>query len=129
MSTHAGVEGTVKIGDVTVAEVKSFSLEETADALETSSIGTVARTYRSSLTGWTGSLDVFWDESDVAGQGALSIGAEIVISVYPEGEDVGDTFYTGTCIVTSSSRAASFDSMVEGSVSVQGTGPLTATTV
>ena len=129
MSTHAGVEGLVKVGSVTVAEVKSFSIEETADALETSSIGTVARTFRSSLTGWSGTLDVFWDEDDAAGQGALSIGAEVSISVYPEGEDAGDTFYTGLCIVTSSSRSASFDSMVEGSVAVQGTGPLTATSV
>ena len=39
MATHTGSEGTVKVGtagsDTVIAEIRSFSIEETADTLET----------------------------------------------------------------------------------------------
>jgi predicted secreted protein len=92
-------------------------------------MGDTARTYKSSLTSFSGSLDVFWDETDTNGQGALTIGSEVTLNVYPEGDTAGDTYYTGTAIVTGVSRSASFDGLVEASVSVQGTGALTSTTV
>jgi len=129
MATHAGSEGLVKVGTSTVAEVKSYSLEETADTIETSSIGTSARTFRTSLTGWSGSIDVFWDETDTAGQGALSVGASVTLKVYPEGDTTGDTFYEGTALVTGVSKTGSFDGMVDASISIQGTGALTTATV
>ena len=128
MATHKGSEGTVKVGSDAVAEIRSYSLEESADTLEDTSMGDSARTYKSSLTSFSGSIDVFWDETDTA-QNALSIGSEVTLNVYPEGDTAGDTYYTGTAIVTGVSRSASFDGLVEASVSVQGTGALTSTTV
>ena len=92
-------------------------------------MGDTARTYKSSLTSFSGSLDVFWDETDTSGQGALSIGSEVTLNVYPEGDTAGDTYYTGTAIVTGVSRSASFDGLVEASISVQGSGSLTESTV
>ena len=129
MATHKGSEGTVKVGANAVAEIKSYSIEESADTLEDTSMGDSARTYKSSLTNFSGSLDVFWDETDVDGQGALSIGSEVTLNVYPEGDTAGDTYYTGSAIVTGVSRSASFDGLVEASISVQGNGALTSTTV
>tara|TARA_S200002703_G_scaffold60169_1_gene52065 strand:+ start:2291 stop:2680 length:390 start_codon:yes stop_codon:yes gene_type:complete len=129
MATHTGSEGTVKVGANAIAEIRSYSLEETADTLEDTSMGDSARTYKSSLKTFTGTVDVFWDETDTTGQGALTNGAEITLAVYPEGDASGDTYYTGSAIVTGVSRTASFDGMVEASISVQGTGDLTATTV
>jgi predicted secreted protein len=92
-------------------------------------MGDSARTYKSSLTSFSGSLDVFWDETDTSGQGALTIGSEVTLNVYPEGDTSGDTYYTGSAIVTGVSRSASFDGLVEASISVQGNGALTSTTV
>ena len=129
MATHTGSEGTVKVGSNAVAEIRSFSLEETADTLDDTTMGDTARTYKSSLTNFTGSLDVFWDETDTSGQGALTIGASVTLNVYPEGDTSGDTYYSGTAIVTGVTRSASFDGLVEASISVQGSGALTATTV
>jgi predicted secreted protein len=128
MATHKGSEGTLKVGSDSLAEIRSYSLEESADTLEDTSMGDSARTYKSSLTSFSGSVDVFWDETDTA-QNALSIGSEVTLNVYPEGETAGDTYYTGTAIVTGVTRSASFDGLVEASVSVQGTGALTSTTV
>ena len=129
MATHKGSEGTVKVGSNQIAEIRSYSIEESADTLEDTSMGDSARTYKSSLTNFSGSLDVFWDETDVDGQGALSIGSEVTLNVYPEGDTAGDTYYTGSAIVTGVSRSASFDGLVEASISVQGNGALTPTTV
>ena len=129
MAVHKGSEGTVKVGSNAIAEIRSYSIEETGDTLETSTMGDTARTYVPSLTSWSGSVDVYWDETDSTGQGALTVGAEITLNVYPEGDTSGDTYYTGAAIVTSVSKTASFDGLVEASVGVQGTGALTSTTV
>lgn len=129
MAVHKGSEGTVKVGSNAIAEIRSYSLEETGDTLETSTMGDTARTYVPSLTSWSGSVDVYWDETDATGQGALTVGAEVTLNVYPEGDTAADTYYTGSAIVTGVSKNASFDGLVEASISLQGTGALTSTTV
>ena len=129
MANHKGSEGTVKVGSNAVAEIRSFSIEETGDTLEDTSMGDSARTYLASLTSWSGSVDVFWDETDTSGQGALDVGSSVTLNLYPEGDTAGGTYYTGTAIVTGKSISSAFDGMVEASISVQGTGALTETTV
>lgn len=129
MANHKGSEGTVKVGSNAVAEIRSFSIEETGDTLEDTSMGDSARTYLASLTSWSGSVDVFWDETDTSGQGALDVGSSVTLNLYPEGDAAADTYYTGTAIVTGKSVSSSFDGMVEASFSVQGTGALTESTV
>jgi len=129
MATHTGSEGTVKVGSDAIAEIRSFSIEESADTLEDTSMGDTARTYKSSLTTFTATIDVLWDESDTAGQGALTNGAEVTFGLYPEGDTTGDVYLTGTGIVTGRSVSASFDGLVEMSISLQGSGALSQTTV
>ena len=81
------------------------------------------------LTSFTGSADVFWDETDTSGQGALTAGSTVTINFYPEGDTTGDTYYSGQAIVTGVTRSASFDGMVEASITLQGSGALTPSTV
>jgi hypothetical protein len=127
MATHTGSEGTLKVGANTIGEIRSFSISESADTLEDTSMGDVARTYKSSLTTFTGSIDVFWDELD-AGQVAMVVGASVTFSAYPEGATAGDKYYTGTAIVTGLTINSSFDGMVEASITLQGTGALSLAT-
>tara|TARA_R110000803_G_scaffold21295_2_gene53763 strand:- start:1088 stop:1477 length:390 start_codon:yes stop_codon:yes gene_type:complete len=129
MATHAGSEGTVKVGSDAIAEIRSFSIEETADTIEDTSMGDGARTYKPSLTSFSGSIDVFWDETDTTGQGGLTIGAEVTLNLYPEGDTTGDSYLSGSAIVTGRSVSSSFDGLVEMSISVQGNGALTTSTV
>ena len=129
MAVHKGSEGIVRVaGTSTVGEVRSFSVESTADTLETTTMGDTARTYKVGLTSFTGSASVFFDELDTA-QTALVAGASITLNVYPEGATSGDTYYTGSAIVTGKTIYSSFDGMVEAEVSFQGTGALTVDTV
>ena len=128
MATHTGSEGTVKIGSDQLAEVRSYTIESSGETIENTTMGLSARTYVAGLTTFTASFEVYFDEADTA-QGAVDAGASITFSVYPEGETAGDTYYTGSGIVTGRSITASFDGMVEMSLSVQGSGALTETTV
>jgi predicted secreted protein len=129
MATHAGSEGTVKSGANAIAEVRSFSLEESADTIEDTTMGDASRTYLTGLKTFSGSVDVFWDETDTDGQVSFSVGSSVTLAVYPEGDTAGDTYYSGTAIVTGRTITSSFDGMVEASFTLQGSGALTATTV
>ncbi len=129
MATHIGRDGVIKVGSNSVAELRSFSIDETGDTVEDTVMTDTARSYISTLTSFTGSADVYWDETNTTGQGALTVGASVTIGFYPEGEASGDTYYSGACIVTGVSRSASFDGMVEASITLQGSGALTAATV
>lgn len=128
MATHSGSEGTVKIGSDILAEIRSYTIESSGETIEDTTMGDSARTYKAGLTTFTASFEVYFDETDTA-QNAVDAGASITFSVYPEGDTAGDTYYTGSGIVTGRSITASFDGMVEMSLSVQGTGALTETTV
>lgn len=128
MASHAGSEGTVKVGANAVAEIRSFSVSETADTIESTVMGDAARSYKPSLKSFSGSLDVYWDETDTNGQGALTVGSEVTIGFYPEGATTGDTYMTGSAIVTGLTVNSSFDGMVEASITIQGTGALSTST-
>tara|TARA_R110000803_G_scaffold148295_2_gene213736 strand:+ start:20 stop:406 length:387 start_codon:yes stop_codon:yes gene_type:complete len=128
MATHTGSEGTIKIGTDTLGELRSFSLESTAETIEDTSMGDSARTYKVGLTAFTGTASVFFDETDTA-QGNVDSGASITLNVYPEGDTSGDTYYSGSAIVTGRTINSSFDGMVEMELSFQGSGALTESTV
>jgi hypothetical protein len=127
MATHTGSEGLIKIGSDTIGELRSYSLETTADTIEDSSMGDSARTYKTGLTSFTGTASVYMDEADTA-QIALTVGSSITISFYFEGATIGDKYYTGTALVTGKSVSASFDGLVESEISFQGTGTLSLST-
>lgn len=129
MANHQGSEGIVKVGANTVAEVRSWQLSESADTIEDTAMGDTSKTFRSGLTEWEGSMECYWDETDTNGQEALTSGASVTLNLYPEGDTSGDTFFTGSAIVTGISRQASHDGMVEASFNYKGTGDLTQNTV
>jgi hypothetical protein len=130
MATHTGSEGTVRVGATNnVLEIRSYSIEETADTAEDTSMGDSYRTFKTTLKAWTGSVDVFWDELDTTGQGALVVGSEVAVRFLPEGATAGDLYYFGQAIVTGKTITGSFDGMVESTITLQGTGTLATATV
>ena len=127
MATHTGSEGLIKVSSTTVGELRSYTLEQTSDTIEDSSMGDASRTYKTGLKGFSGSASLFFDEAD-AGQLLLVVGGEIAIKVFPEGATTGDKFYEGNAIVTAYNISASFDGMVEAELTFTGTGALTLST-
>ena len=124
MATHTGSEGTIKVATTVVGELRSYSLEQTADTIEDTSMGDTSRSYKSALKGWSGSASLFFDEAD-AGQLLLVLGTSIALKVYPEGASSGVKYYYGDAIITGSNISASFDGMVEAEITFTGTGAIT----
>ena len=124
MATFKGSDGVVKAGGNAIAEIRSFSVEQTADTIEDTKMGDTARTYKSSLTSFTASIDALFDDTDTA-QTAMTIGAELAFLFQPEGSSTGDYQLSGTGIVTGISQSQSYDDLVMRSFTVQGTGGLT----
>jgi len=131
MATHTGSEGTVKVGANTIAEIRSYSVEETADTTEDTTMGDSYRTHKTTLKSWSGTVDVFWDEMDTNGQVAMTVGSQVTVSFYPEGATAGQSekYLTGDAIITGKTVSASFDGMVESTITLQGTGALTTATL
>ena len=122
MANHKGSEGTAKIGANAIAEIKDWSISESAETIDTSKMGDSARTKTVGLTTASGSLTAFWDETDTTGQGAITVGAEVALNLYPEGATTGDTFAALTAIITEKGVSTTLDGMVETSVSFEATG-------
>ena len=117
MATFAGSAGVILVGSNALAEVRSYSIDETMDTLEDTAMGDTTRSFKPSLKNFTGSADVFFDDTDANGQVALAVGSS------------GKHKMSGSILVTGRTISASFDGMVEASISFQGNGALTEATV
>ena len=129
MATHTGSAGTVKVGANAIAELRSWSLDQTQDTVETTKLGDTVKTYSATQSSSSGTMDCFWDETDTNGQVACTIGATVTLNLYPEGATSGDTYYTGSAIITSVGVAQTHDGIVERSLGFQITGAVTIGTV
>ena len=129
MATHSGIAGLVKVASNTVAEVTSWTLDQSNSLIEDTSMGDTSRTYLTGLDEFSASVEVLWDETDTNGQVALSPGSSVTLVLYPEGGGSGATYYTGTALVTSHSITGSFDGMVTASIGATYTGAVTTATV
>lgn len=138
MATLTGNNGAVSINGIAVLAVRNFSIEMTADTIETSVMGTDVRTYVSGMSTFSGSADVYFDSSDydtnestfnpTAGLvGASGVTGKFYVALDATGTNV-DQAFTGTIIVTGYTVNATMDGMVEGSISFQGTGAATYST-
>ena len=129
MATNKGSSGVVKIaasgGSVAVVgEVRSYSIDTTADTVQDTVMGDTARTYLPSLTSATLSVECYWDDGD-AQQLVLDEGTDIDWEIHPTGTGAGEKYYSGGGVVTAKTITASFDGMVEASFSVQVSGAVT----
>jgi hypothetical protein len=128
MATFLGKGGTVQVGSNDIAEIRSYSIDETTDVVEDTSMGDSSKTYLVSIKDFSGSVDVLYDDTDTNGQTALSVGSSVTLNFAPEGTGSGAVKLTGTALVTGKSVSASYDGLVESSITVQGTGGLTTST-
>lgn len=136
-STYTGESGVVKFTDlntstvINVASVRSFTLDQELDAIESTVMGSGSRTYIPGLKQFSGSLDIYFRDESAQGNinlfDAVNSGATTSkIELYPSGETTGIKL-AGDVIITGHSITANHDGMVEASVTFQGTGALTKT--
>ena len=129
MANHTGVSGVVKVGSNTVAELRSFTIDTTAELIEDTTLTDSSRTYQFGKKGATVSAECWWDETDTNGQIAMIEGSQVALNLYPEGADSGDYYYSGTWIMGSNSVSTPTDGIIEATFSATLTGALTRGTV
>ena len=129
MATHTGSAGLVKVGSNTAAEIRSFTLDTSAEVLEDTTLGDTSRTYQIGKKGATVSVECWWDETDTNGQIAMAEGSQVVLNLYPEGADSGDYYFSGTYIITGSSVSVPTDGIIEATFNATMTGAFTRRTV
>ena len=128
MATFKGNDGSVLIGTDVMAEVISFSIDETADTIEDTVMGDTAKTYVASFKDFTGTVETYFDDTDTA-QTNCRAGDSFTLNLQMEGNTSGDHKLTGSAIVTSFSLGVTSDGINTATYSFQGTGGLTETTV
>ena len=129
MAVHTGSAGLIKIGSNTVAEVTAFTMETTADVIESTQLSDTNKTYEVSRKDGTVTIEAAWDETDSNGQIVLQEATGVTLLLYPEGADSGDYFYTVPAIVTGNSVAVTMDDLIRLSISCQINGAITRGTV
>ena len=129
MAVHTGSAGVVKIASNTVAEVTAFTMETTADVIESTQLSDTNKTYEVSRKSGTVTVECMWDETDSNGQIALQEATGVSLLLYPEGATSGDYFYTVPVIVTGNSVAVTMDDIIRLSISCQINGAITRGTV
>jgi len=133
MATHFGSDGSVKLvtsgGSVAqVGELLNWTVTMTTDAVENTSMGDTNRTYVKGLSTGTGSMSLYLDPDDAVQQDLVQ-GDSLDCEFYVEGQDSGDTKYSGTFIVTSVERGTTMDGIATLNAELQLTGALTIGTV
>jgi predicted secreted protein len=112
--------------------IRSWTIDSTSDTLDTTSMTDASTLYRSfvpAFKSWTASVDILYDitQTDPGNDPTkfLRAGEYAVINIFPEG-NVGstDARFGGNCLVTGFSRKATYDGLVEMTVSFQGIGSL-----
>ena len=139
MATLTGNNGVVKIDNssgtpTTIAAVRNFSIDITADTIEKTTMGNDTRQYVKGMSAFSGSADIYFDPANYTG------GASVVAALNPTVGSVGDApltvelyldgtsnKFSGEIIVTGFSVSSSMDGMVEASISFQGSGAATFT--
>jgi predicted secreted protein len=137
MATITGNNGAVTLNGNSVAAVRNFSVEMSADTVETTTMGVDVRTFVTGLSQFSGSADVYFDAADfdtyessfnpTAGLVGAS-GVAVKLYIAENYASTSDYAFTGNVIVTGYTVNSSMDGMVEASISFQGTGATTYST-
>ena len=139
MATLTGNDGAISINGIAVLSVRNYSIDMTADTIETTVMGVDVRTYVAGLSSFSGSADVYFDASDydtnessfnpTAGLvGASGVAGKFYLANNAGGVSTADSVFQGSLIVTGYTVNSSMDGMVEASISFQGTGATTYST-
>lgn len=129
MAKLHGKDGVVKVGANVVAHTTRWTLNPEIALGEASEQGQDWEDHLKGQKRWSGAIDAWFDPGDTNGQGALELGDEVELELYPSGSGSGAVFYSGTATVESTPIESSRDNTVSISFNFRGKGELTRETV
>jgi len=124
MTVYHGLDGILKIGAHSVAEIKEWEFTEEIDTADASSQGKDWEDHTTGIKRWSGSATAWFSPSDTTGQGAMRAGSVVSLDLFPIGSTAGGVHFTGSATVTSRGVSVPMDDNVEVSFDFQGKGAL-----
>ncbi len=111
MTTQTGNSGVLSFGGSDVTELKSWSLEESAEQIDDTAMGDTNRTSKSGLPTANGTIEVHYDEADAV-QESMDAGAAGALVLYPKGNTTGLPRITLTVQITGRSTSGAIDEIL-----------------
>jgi predicted secreted protein len=131
MAILTGNDGSLVVGTTTVAALRNFSIEQTSDTIETTTMGKDVRTYLKGMSSWSGSADVYFDEAQTSTSTFMPAltgnsvgGTPVTLKAYVKDDATNDVAFTGTVVITGFTVNSAMDGVVEASISFQGSDTL-----
>lgn len=126
-SSYHGKGGALTLGGTAVAQITDWSVSQSVDVADTTTMGDSDRSFLAGIKSFEGSADVVWAAEDSESQlvaGEIVVGTTYAAIFYPGGT-TGNVSYSGNVICTGVEVTATVDDVVTASISFQGTGDLT----
>ncbi len=111
MTTATGNSGVISFGGTDITELKSWSLEESAEQIDDTAMGDVAKTSKSGLPSANGTIEVHYDEGDAV-QESMDAGTEGVLILFPKGNVSTRPRITLTVQITGRSGSGAIDEIL-----------------
>ena len=129
MSAFTGREGAVFIGVNQIAEVTEFTLEQTAEEIEGTPMGAVAKVFYAGFKEASGSISMYYDPDDATGQESFDVQDTVDLEFYPNGNSSGKQMLSLTAIVTGLTTAVPKGDMVTREMSFRVSGDIVKSVV
>lgn len=132
MACFSGKDGVVQVNGAAIAQVRSWTLNESAETLDCSHMGNNGwRSFQAGMNTWEGSVDIMWDEQDMVAD--LAVGGTVTLTLYPNPANyasptISDHRMSGSVVIVGMEITASYDGLIEATLNFQGTDALTRAT-
>jgi hypothetical protein len=111
MTTATGNSGVISFGGSDITELKTWSLEESAEQIDDTAMLDTFRTSKSGLPSASGTIEVHFDETDAV-QEAMDAGTEAVLILFPKGNVSAAPRITLTVQITGRSTSGAIDEIL-----------------
>lgn len=111
MSTATGNSGSLSFAAGAITELKSWSLEESAEQIDDTAMGDSNRTSKSGLASASGTIEVHYDEADSVQEG-MDAGVSGVLILFPKGNTTGQPRITLSVQITGRSTSGAIDEIL-----------------
>lgn len=111
MTTSTGNSGSLSFGGSVITELKSWSLEESAEGIDDTAMGDLNKTSKAGLPSASGTIEVHFDEGDSV-QESMDAGESGVLILYPKGNTSGQPRVTLTVQITGRATSGAIDEIL-----------------
>lgn len=111
MTTATGNSGELSFGGSSITELKSWSLEESAEQIDDTAMLDTNRTSKSGLPTASGTIEVHYDDADSV-QESMDAGASGVLILFPKGNTSPNPRITLTVQITGRSTSGAIDEIL-----------------